>query len=101
MTEPPKPPDADLDLRMRDFKRDLKAGLDASSQPPPDAPSPLAQGLKGASEFIAAIVLGGAIGLGVDHFAGTRPLFSIVFFFLGVVAGVFNVVRATLPKRAK
>ena len=100
MTEPSTPPETDLEMRMRDLKRNLKAGREASS-PPPEAPSPLAQGLKGASEFIAAIVLGGAIGLGIDHLVGARPLFSIVFFFLGVVAGVFNVVRATLPKRPK
>ena len=90
--------DQALQRRLQDLKRDLASGREASPRPDP---TPLALGMRGASEFAVAVFLGGAIGLGIDHFAGTRPLFAILFFFLGVAAGVFSVVRETMPKRPK
>ena len=96
--DPASGADQSLEGRLERLKNAL-----ASVPAPAPGPqtTPLAQGLKGASEFTAAVLLGGAIGLGVDRLAGTRPAFSIIFFFLGVAAGVFNVVRATLPNRPK
>src|SRR5277367_2587583 len=47
-----------------------------------------------------AILVGGAIGWGLDWALKTKPAFTIVFFLLGVVAGVWNVIRATSPKGA-
>lgn len=46
------------------------------------------------SEFIAAILVGAIIGYGIDWLFGTLPLGLIVFFLLGFVAGVMNVMRA-------
>ena len=64
--------------------------------------SAMSLGLRAGSEFVAAIVVGGLIGWGLDRLAGTKPLFLIAFFLLGVVAGVWNVIRATSPlSRAK
>jgi ATP synthase protein I len=54
-------------------------------------------GLRAASEFAAAIVVGGLIGWQLDVWLGTKPAFLIVFFMLGVAAGVWNVIRATSP----
>ena len=62
----------------------------------------MSMGLRAGSEFVAAIVVGGLIGWGLDRLAGTKPLLLIAFFLLGVVAGVWNVIRATSPlSRAK
>ena len=47
------------------------------------------------SEFIAAILVGVAIGYGIDWLAGTTPWAMILFLFLGFVAGVMNVLRAS------
>jgi len=55
-------------------------------------------GLQAGGEFIAAILLGGAIGWGLDWLVGTKPWLLIVFFLLGTVAGVKNVIRVTSPK---
>ena len=52
-------------------------------------------GLRVATEFAAAIVVGGLVGWRLDAWLGTKPLFVIAFFFLGVAAGVWNVIRAT------
>ncbi|WP_020181259.1 F0F1 ATP synthase assembly protein I [Methylopila sp. M107] len=54
----------------------------------------LALALRLGSEFIAAVIVGGAIGWGIDHFAGSSPWGLIVFLLLGFVAGVLNVLRS-------
>jgi ATP synthase protein I len=46
-------------------------------------------------EFVAAVALGGFIGWQIDAWLGTKPAFLIGFFFLGAIAGVWNVIRAT------
>jgi ATP synthase protein I len=55
-------------------------------------------GLQAGGEFVAAIILGGAIGWGLDWLLGTRPWLFIAFFLLGTVAGVRNVIRVASPK---
>ncbi|HEY9057829.1 MAG TPA: AtpZ/AtpI family protein [Aurantimonas sp.] len=52
-----------------------------------------AQGLKVASEFVAGIIVGAAIGYFIDQLAGTSPFGLIVFLLLGFAAGVLNVIR--------
>jgi ATP synthase protein I len=59
--------------------------------------SAMGLGIRAASEFAAAIVVGGLIGWQLDVWLGTKPAFLIVFFMLGVAAGVWNVIRVTSP----
>ena len=59
--------------------------------------SAMGLGMRVASEFAAAIVIGGLIGWLLDRWLGTKPAFMIVFFMLGVASGVWNVIRATSP----
>ncbi len=51
-------------------------------------------GLRMATELAAALIVGLALGWVVDRFFGTRPWGLIIFFFLGVAAGMVNVFRA-------
>jgi ATP synthase protein I len=53
------------------------------------------RGYRLASEFVAAIVVGGALGYGIDFVAHTRPWAMIVLLLLGFAAGVRNIVRAS------
>jgi ATP synthase protein I len=46
------------------------------------------------TELLAAVIVGGAIGWGLDRLFGTGPLLLIVMFMVGVAAGFFNVVRS-------
>ena len=55
-------------------------------------------GLQAGGEFVAAIILGGAIGWGLDWLLGSKPWLLIAFFLLGTVAGVKNVIRVASPK---
>ena len=77
-------------------ERDVSAAEEESSK---KSGSAMALGLRVASEFVAAIVVGGFIGWQLDAWLGTKPAFLIAFFFLGVAAGVWNVIRATTPPR--
>src|SRR6476620_9264615 len=56
--------------------------------------SAMARGLRLSSELIAGVVVGAVIGWGFDRLLSTSPFGLIVFFLLGCVAGVVNVVRS-------
>lgn len=47
-----------------------------------------------ATDLVCAIAVGVGVGWGLDHWLDTKPIFLILFFFLGVAAGVLNVIRA-------
>ena len=53
-----------------------------------------------ASEFVAAVIVGVALGLALDAVFGTRPILMIVLLLLGFAAGVLNVVRAAAEMNA-
>jgi ATP synthase protein I len=46
------------------------------------------------TEFVSAILIGAAIGWGIDKLVGIAPWGMIVFLMLGFCAGVLNVMRA-------
>jgi len=54
----------------------------------------LAEGLKYASEFSAAVLVGAALGWGIDKLTGISPFGLLGGLFLGLCAGIMNVVRA-------
>ena len=99
--------DAALEARRARLADALKAVKPRAPQSAlPAAPSDntaaaMSMGLRAGGEFVTAVVLGGAIGWGLDWLLHTKPAFTIVFFLLGVTAGVFGVIRATSPKRGK
>jgi F0F1-type ATP synthase assembly protein I len=43
--------------------------------------------------FVLAVVIGFFVGYGLDRLTGLSPLFTILFFFFGLAAGIVNVVR--------
>jgi ATP synthase protein I len=53
----------------------------------------MAYGLRMASELVGAILVGGLIGFGLDNLLGTVPWFFLLFFVVGLIAGMRNVVR--------
>src|SRR6266700_4268556 len=56
--------------------------------------SAMARGFRLSSELIAGVIVGAVIGWGFDRLLSTSPFGLIVFFLLGFVAGVVNVVRS-------
>jgi ATP synthase protein I len=93
--------------RLRDLSRrlaDVQHRKTAGSKGPP--PTQLGIAGRFATELVAALVVGGAVGWGLDWFCGhygfhTRPVLMIVFFMLGAAAGIRNVMRAAAEINAK
>ncbi|MBC6444864.1 MAG: AtpZ/AtpI family protein [Alphaproteobacteria bacterium GM202ARS2] len=70
----------------------------AKKTPPPPTKKSDAGALRCATEMLAALLVGVFIGVTLDKWWATQPLFLIVFFFLGSAAGFLNVWR-TLTKK--
>ena len=81
-----------------DFAQRLKrARMDAGLEPDPAEPPPrgaMAEGLQRATELVAGVIVGAFIGWWFDSTFNTTPFGMIGFFFLGAVAGIWNVVRS-------
>ena len=45
-------------------------------------------------ELVAAVVVGTIIGFILDNWFDTKPWLILIFFFVGVVAGMLNVFRS-------
>ena len=45
------------------------------------------------TELVAAVAVGTIIGFILDSWFGTTPWLIIIFFFLGAIAGILNVIR--------
>jgi ATP synthase protein I len=98
----------DDDERLAKLRGSLdraRASREAERPAPAASPTNQASGdsgmslaMRAGSEFVSAIIVGAGIGWALDRLIGTNPLFLIVFFFIGVVAGVLNVIRLTSPK---
>lgn len=93
MTAPDPDKLSDLGKRLDEAQKRHAAG---AKRPPPSQ-----AGIAGrfATELVAALVVGGGLGWGIDWLLGqfgfhTRPVFLILFFVLGAAAGIRNVMRA-------
>ena len=57
-------------------------------------PSPIGTAFKLSTELVAAVAVGTIIGFIFDKTFGTKPWFILIFFFVGVIAGITNVIRS-------
>ena len=53
------------------------------------------------TEMVAAVVVGTIIGFILDNWFGTNPWLILIFFFVGVVAGILNVIRSAKDMQSK
>ena len=56
--------------------------------------SNLGNAFKISTEFVAAVVVGSTMGFILDNLFGTKPWLIIIFFIIGVIAGMLNVIRS-------
>lgn len=80
---------ARLDKVKSQHQADAEADLDAQMRG-----RGMAYGMRMAAELVAAVIVGGAIGWGLDRLFSSTPWLFLLFFVLGFAAGVLNVVRA-------
>ena len=59
-----------------------------------EPPSSIGTALKLSTELVSAVAVGTIIGFILDKTFGTKPWLIIIFFFIGVIAGIINVVRS-------
>jgi ATP synthase protein I len=84
-----------LEHRLSEIQGSRKNGTDQPGSGDGAArASAMARGFRLSSELIAGVVVGAVIGWGFDRLLSTSPFGLIVFFLLGFVAGVVNVVRS-------
>lgn len=94
-----KPPNS---LEEHESLEDLDARLRAAlaKNEPPKPEGTLGEPASGAGlaarigvEMVSAVIVGALIGVFLDKWLGTAPLFLIVLLFLGGAAGILNVYR--------
>ena len=89
-----KSPSPDKD-DLQAFSDKLEATKKSHEGPEtPNDRSGMGAGLRYASEFSAAVIVGAFLGYLVDKFAGSGPWGLLIGLFLGFGTGVMNVVRA-------
>ena len=90
MATEPDDPLNDLDTRLKA----ARGKTDTESAPRGrGTQSGLGQGLRIGIEMVVSVAVGAGLGYFIDNWAGTTPLFMIVFLFLGFAAGIMNVLR--------
>ena len=54
----------------------------------------IGKALKISTELVAAVVVGATMGFLLDNWFDTKPWLTISFFFMGVTAGILNVIKS-------
>ncbi len=90
----PRKPLDELDVRLRKAQAEQRSTIGVESTGPGGSMSGFGMAMRIGTELIAALIVGVGIGLLLDHWLETTPLFLVVFFFLGAGAGILNVYRA-------
>ena len=71
---------------------------DSSKKPQQGGFKAFAIGTRVASDVIAAVLVGAAIGWGLDALFGTKPIFFAVFILFGIAAGIISSYRLLTRK---
>ena len=78
--------------RLKDRLKNARNKLKVEKKNPPT--SNIGQAFKLSTELVAAVLVGTIIGFILDNWFDTKPWLIIIFFFVGVVAGILNVIRS-------
>ena len=81
----------EISTRLEIAKKKIK--IDGKKNEAANAAS-LGKALKISTELVAAVVVGTTIGFLLDNWFGTKPILTICFFFMGVAAGILNVIKS-------
>ena len=78
--------------RLKDRLKNARKKLKVEKENPQT--SNIGQAFKLSTELVAAVLVGTIIGFILDNWFDTKPWLIIIFFFVGVVAGIINVIRS-------
>ena len=63
--------------------------------------SSIGTAFKMSTELVAAVAVGTIIGFILDNWFGTKPWLILIFFFVGVIAGIMNVIKSAKKMQKK
>ena len=78
--------------RLKDRLKNARKKLKVEKENPQT--SNIGQAFKLSTELVASVLVGTIIGFILDNWFDTKPWLIIIFFFVGVVAGILNVIRS-------
>tara|TARA_E500000081_G_scaffold35616_1_gene39320 strand:+ start:157 stop:423 length:267 start_codon:yes stop_codon:yes gene_type:complete len=78
--------------KLKDRLKNARKKLKVEKENPQT--SNIGQAFKLSTELVAAVLVGTIIGFILDNWFDTKPWLIIIFFFVGVVAGILNVIRS-------
>ena len=88
-----------------EFKSRLKIAKNKAEvhkdQKNPKSSSNMGTAFKMSTELVSAVVVGTIIGFILDNWFGTKPWLILIFFFVGVIAGIINVIKSAKKMQKK
>ena len=81
----------DFKTRLKIAKSKIKKEVQSDSE---KRGSFMGNAFKLGTELVAAVAVGTIIGFILDNWFGTKPWLILIFFFVGVVAGMTNVIKS-------
>ena len=87
-----------LKTRLKIAKNKAKA-----KNPPKEeeTKSNIGSAFKMSTDLVSAVVVGTIIGFILDKWFGTKPWLILIFFFVGVIAGIMNVIKSAKKMQQK
>ena len=77
--------------RLKIAKNKVKSRKSTKNE---ESSSSMGAAFKMSTELVSAVAVGTIIGFILDNWFGTKPWLILIFFFVGVVAGITNVVKS-------
>jgi|TARA_Y100001970_G_scaffold234733_1_gene293309 ATP synthase protein I len=85
-------PDDEFKTRLKIAKK--KAKIKYINKTNSEPKSGIGIAFKMSTELVSAVAVGTIIGFILDNWFDTKPWLILIFFFLGVIAGILNVVKS-------
>jgi len=84
--------------RLKIAKSRAKTKYSATNNP---SNSSMGTAFKMSTELVAAVIVGTIIGFILDNWFGTKPWLILIFFFIGVITGIMNVIKSAKKMQKK
>ena len=84
-------PEDQFKTRLKIAKNKVKSRKSSKNQ---QSSSSMGVAFKMSTELVSAVVVGTIIGFILDNWFGTKPWLILIFFFVGVITGIMNVVKS-------
>ncbi len=82
-----------LQSRIRKARDATPSGKDAKRAETPDDSEGSNMGIRAVTDLVVTPIVCGGIGIGLDRWFGTGPVFFILLAFLGLLTGFWNLYR--------